>query len=153
MGSATPNGVGRGLAIHKSFGTRVAMVAEASVKGTDIVVSRIVAAVDCGLAINPDIIRAQVEGAVGFGLSSVLRNKITLKDGEVVETNFDSFEPTRFSEMPKVEVHIVASNAAPSGIGEPGLPVLGPAIANAVHAATGRRLLSLPLNLTEGKEV
>ena len=152
-GSAAPAGTGRGLAIHKSFGTRVAMVAEASVKGTEIVVPKIVAAVDCGLAINPDIIRAQIEGSVGFGLSSVLRNKITLKDGEVVETNYDGFEPTRFAEMPKVEVHIMPSNAAPSGIGEPGVPVLAPAIANAVFAATGRRLRSLPLNLSEGKEV
>ena len=97
---------------------------------------------------NPDIIRAQVEGAVGFALSAVLRNRITFKDGEVQEKNFDAYEPTRMSEMPKVEVHIVPSAAAPTGIGEPGVPVLAPAIANAVFSATGQRLRSLPLDLT-----
>ena len=84
---------------------------------------------------------------MGFALSSVLRNKITLKDGVVQETNFDTYEPTRMSEMPVVEVHIVASTVAPTGIGEPGVPVIAPAISNAVFAATGRRLRSLPLDL------
>ena len=142
-------GKGRGIAVHESFDTHVAMVAEVTVSGTAIKVDRIVAAIDCGIAVNPDVVRAQIEGAVGFALSSVLRNRITLKDGEVQEKNFDGFEPTRMSEMPKVEVHIVPSMMCPTGAGEPGVPVLVPAIANAVSAATGRPMRSLPLDLTQ----
>ncbi|MDP4023438.1 xanthine dehydrogenase family protein molybdopterin-binding subunit [Methylobacterium sp. NEAU 140] len=150
---------GLGVAAHESFGSYVAMVADVTAgdarggAGADaaVKVNRIVAAVDVGVAVNPDVIRAQVEGAVGFALSSVLRNRITLKDGAVQERNFDAYEPTRMSEMPAVEVHIVPSSVAPTGIGEPGVPVLGPAIANAVFAATGRRLRSLPLNLAGTK--
>ncbi len=141
-----PRGTGMGVAVHASFGSYVAMVADVAVEGAEIKVERIVAAVDVGVAVNPDVIRAQVEGAVGFALSSVLRNRITLADGRVQETNFDAYEPTRMREMPTVEVHIVPSQAAPTGIGEPGVPVLAPAIANAVFSATGRRLRSLPLD-------
>jgi isoquinoline 1-oxidoreductase beta subunit len=146
-GRTMPRGRGQGVAVHKSFGTYVAMVADVAVEGSGLKVERIVAAVDCGIAVNPDVIRAQVEGAVGFALSSVLRNRITLQDGAVQEANFDAYEPTRMSEMPLVEVHIVPSTEAPSGIGEPGVPVLGPAVANAAFAATGKRLRSLPLDL------
>jgi isoquinoline 1-oxidoreductase beta subunit len=148
-GQAMPAGTGRGVAVHQSFGTYVATVADVSVKDGALKVERVVAAVDCGIAVNPDIIRAQVEGSVGFALSVVLRNKITLKDGEVEQANFDTYEPTRMSEMPKVEVHIVASAEAPTGIGEPGVPGLAPAIGNAVFAATGQRLRSLPLDLSK----
>ena len=140
-------GHGLGVSAHESFGSYVAMVADVSVQEASVKVNRIVAAVDVGIAVNPDIIRAQVEGAVGFALSSVLRNRITLKDGVVQGRNFDSYEPTRMSEMPVVEVHIVPSQAAPTGIGEPGVPVLAPAISNAIFAATGQRLRSLPLDL------
>lgn len=148
--SAKPQEPGRGLgvAVHESFGSYVAMVADVTAQDAAIRVNRIVAAVDVGVPVNPDVIRAQVEGAVGFALSAVLRNRITLKDGQVQEHNFDAYEPTRMSEMPKVEVHIVPSQVAPTGIGEPGVPVLGPSIANAVFAATGRRLRSLPLDLS-----
>ncbi|MCJ2016325.1 xanthine dehydrogenase family protein molybdopterin-binding subunit [Methylobacterium sp. E-065] len=148
--SAKPREPGRGLgvAVHESFGSYVAMVADVTAQDAAIRVNRIVAAVDVGVPVNPDVIRAQVEGAVGFALSAVLRNRITLKDGQVQEHNFDAYEPTRMSEMPKVEVHIVPSQVAPTGIGEPGVPVLGPSIANAVFAATGRRLRSLPLDLS-----
>lgn len=141
-------GRGYGVAAHESFGSYVAMVADVTAQAGKVTVNRIVAAVDVGVAVNPDIIRAQVEGAVGFALSAVLRNRITFKDGEVQEKNFDAYEPTRMSEMPKVEVHIMPSAAAPTGIGEPGVPVLAPAISNAVFAATGQRLRSLPLDLT-----
>lgn len=110
-------------------------------------VDRIVAAVDCGVAINPDIVIAQIEGAIGFALSSVTRNAITLNKGVVVESNFDDYEPTRIREMPKVEVHIVASTERPSGIGEPGVAPLAPSIGNALFAATDKRLRSLPFNL------
>ncbi|HEV7439531.1 MAG TPA: xanthine dehydrogenase family protein molybdopterin-binding subunit [Methylobacterium sp.] len=140
---------GRALGIsgHESFGSYVAMVADVSVETGKIKVNRIVAAVDVGIAVTPDVIRAQVEGAVGFALSSVLRNRVTLKDGVVQERNFDTYEPTRMSEMPVVEVHIMPSQAAPSGIGEPGVPTLAPAISNAIYAATRQRLRSLPLDL------
>lgn len=147
-GSPMPKGRGRGVAVHESFDTHVAMIAEVTVREGRVTIDQIVAAVDCGIAVNPDVIAAQIEGSVGFALSSVLRNRLTTVDGVVQETNYDTFEPTRLSEMPQVEVHIVPSTEAPSGIGEPGVPVLGPAIANAIFAATGKRLRSLPLDLS-----
>ena len=125
------------------------MVTEVTVTSGKLKVDRVVAAVDCGVAINPDVIRAQIEGSVGFALATVLRNKITVKDGVIEQANFDSFEPTRISEMPTVEVHIVPSAAAPTGIGEPGVPCLAPSIGNAIFAATGKRLRSLPFDLTK----
>lgn len=150
-GESMPDGKGRGIAVHRSFSSYVAMVADVSVDGDGgaVKVDRIVAAVDCGVAVNPDVIAAQVEGAVGFALSTVLRNRLTLAGGRVEEENFDTYVPTRMSEMPKVEVHIVDSGEAPTGIGEPGVPVLAPAVSNAVFAATGKRHRSLPL---EGSE-
>ncbi|MCE4222702.1 xanthine dehydrogenase family protein molybdopterin-binding subunit [Methylobacterium sp. C25] len=144
----TEKGRGYGVAVHESFGSYVAMVADVTAGDSSVKVNRIVAAVDVGVPVNPDVIRAQVEGAVGFALSAVLRNRITLKDGVVQETNFDSYQPTRMPEMPQVEVHIMPSSEAPTGIGEPGVPVLAPAISNAVFSATGQRLRSLPLDLT-----
>jgi isoquinoline 1-oxidoreductase beta subunit len=146
-GEKLPAGKGRGIAVHESFNSYVAMVADVTVDGGKVKIDRVVAAVDCGVPVNPDVIAAQVEGAVGFALSAVLRNRITLKDGEVEQANFDTYEPTRMSEMPKVEVHIVPSAEAPTGIGEPGVPCLAPAISNAIFAATGKRLRSLPLDL------
>jgi isoquinoline 1-oxidoreductase beta subunit len=141
-------GRGRGVAFHHSFGTRVAMVAEVAVDGQAIKVERIISAVDAGVPVNPDVIAAQIEGSIGFALSTVLRNQITLRDGVVQQSNFDDYEPTRMREMPKVEVHIVNSIDQPSGIGEPGLPPVAPAVGNAVAAATGKRLHRLPLGLT-----
>jgi isoquinoline 1-oxidoreductase beta subunit len=123
------------------------MVAEVSTTPETVKVERIVAALDCGVPINPDIITAQIEGAVGFALSSVLRNQITLNKGVVEQTNFDDYEPTRMREMPKVEVHIVRSAERPSGVGEPGVPPIAPAIGNAIFGATGRRLRSLPFGI------
>jgi isoquinoline 1-oxidoreductase beta subunit len=105
-----------------------------------------VATVDLCVAVNPDIIAAQIEGSIGFALSMVLRNEITLRNGVVQQSNFDDYEPTRMREMPKVEVHIVPSLESPTGIGEPGLPPVAPAIGNAVAAATRKRLHSLPLH-------
>ena len=106
------------------------------------------AAVDCGVAIDPDVVTAQIEGAIGFALSIALRNQLTFKDGMIEQSNFDDYEPTRMREMPKVEVHIVKSTERPTGIGEPGVPPLAPAIANALAASTGKRLRSLPLDLS-----
>lgn len=136
----------RGVAVHKSFGSYVAEVVEISFRDDDTVkVEKVVAAVDCGTPINPDNIVAQVEGGIGYGLGAILRNQVTLADGVVEETNFDTYEPIRMSDMPEIEVHIVASNEAPTGIGEPGTPPIGPAVANAIAAAKGNWVTSLPL--------
>ena len=144
-GEKLPAGRGRGVAVHESFNSFVAMTADVTVnKDGSIKVDRVVVAVDCGVAVNPDVIRAQVESGVGYGLGAALRNQITLTDGLVDQANFDGYEPLRISDMPKVEVHIVASQAAPTGIGEPGVPPLAPAVSNAIFAATGKRLTSLP---------
>lgn len=144
-GEKLPEGKGRGIACHRSFNSYVAMVADVTVEDGDTKVDRVVAAVDCGVAVNPDIVTAQIEGAIGFALSAVLRNRITLNEGRTVESNFHDYDPARMSEMPKVEVHIVPSDASPTGIGEPGVPCLAPAIGNAIFAATGKRHRSLPL--------
>jgi isoquinoline 1-oxidoreductase beta subunit len=144
-GTPLTRGRGRGFAYHFSFGTRVAMAAEVTLDGDELAsVDKIVAAVDCGVAVNPDMVTAQVEGAIGFALSTVLRNQVTLDQGKVRLRNFDDYEPTRMREMPVVEVHIVSSEERPSGMGEPGIPPLAPAIANAVFAAGGRRHYALP---------
>ncbi len=145
-GAAMPEGHGRGVAVHRSFGSCVAMAAEVSFGAEGMRVRRIVAAVDCGVAVNPDNIRAQVEGSVGFALATVLREKVTLRDGIVQETNFDAYRPTRISEMPVVETHILASAEEPTGMGEPAVPPLAPAICNAIFAATGKRVRSLPVD-------
>ncbi|MES2355485.1 MAG: xanthine dehydrogenase family protein molybdopterin-binding subunit [Pseudomonadota bacterium] len=138
---------GRGIAVHESFSSYVAQVAEVTVKPDGkVVVNRVVCAVDCGIAINPDNIRAQVEGGVGFALSAALHGEITLKEGRVEQTNFESYPPLRIHEMPIVEVHIVPSSQPPTGIGEPGVPPVAPAVANAIAAATGKRAHQLPFN-------
>jgi isoquinoline 1-oxidoreductase beta subunit len=139
-------GKGRGIAVHESFNTYVAMVAEVTVEGDKVKVDRIVAAVDCGIAINPDVIRAQIEGGSGYGLGAALRNQITFTQGRVDQSNFDAYEPLRMSDMPKVEVYIMPSNEAPTGVGEPGVPPVAPAVSNAIFAATGKRLRSLPFD-------
>lgn len=141
-----PKGVTRGIAVHKSFGTWVAQVAEVRVK-TDgsFRVERVVCAVDCGVAVNPDVIRAQMEGGIGMGLSVALGEAITLKNGVVEQTNFHTYPLMRIDSMPKVEVHIVPSAEAPSGVGEPGLPPIAGAVANALFAATGKPITRLPL--------
>jgi isoquinoline 1-oxidoreductase beta subunit len=137
---------GRGIALHESFGTVVAEVAEVSVNADgSFKVDRVVCAVDCGIAINPSIVRAQMEGGIGFGLSAALHSAVTLKDGQVEQSNFDDYPLLRMGEMPQVEVHIVASGANPSGVGEPGVPPIAPAVVNALFAATGKRLRNLPL--------
>ncbi len=144
-----PAGRGRGVAVHESFSSFVAMVADVTVDKNGVKVDRVVAAVDCGIAVNPDVVRAQVEGGIGYGLGHALRNQITFTDGVVDQANFDGYEPLRMSDMPKIEVHIVPSTAAPTGIGEPGVPPIAPAVANAIFAATGKRLRSLPFDLKQ----
>ncbi len=139
-------GRGRGVAVHKSFGTYVAQVMDVSVndKGA-ISIDKVTCAVDCGIAVNPDVVRAQMEGAIGYGLGAVMRNEITMKDGVVEQGNFPQYQPLRITDMPVVDVHIVPSDLAPSGVGEPGLPPAGPALANAIYAATGKRITKLPM--------
>ncbi len=139
---------GRGVAVHESFGTVVAQVAEVTVdKDGKYTVDRVVCAVDCGTAINPDVIRAQMEGGIGFGLSAAMMGRITLKDGVVEESNYHNYPVLRINEMPAIDVHIVPSTAKPSGVGEPAVPVIGPALANALAMATGKRIRTLPIAL------
>ena len=139
-------GKGRGVAVHKSFSSYVAEVMDVSVNVDGAIsIDKITCAVDCGIAVNPDVVRAQMEGGIGYGLGAIMRNKITMKDGIVEQSNFPSYEPLRITDMPDVEVHIVQSDKAPTGVGEPGLPPAGPALANAIYAATGKRITKLPM--------
>jgi isoquinoline 1-oxidoreductase beta subunit len=145
-GSPLPPGVHRGVAVAASFGSFVAQVAEVSLEaGGKPRVHRIVAAVDCGTAVNPEIVRRQIEGAIVYGLSAALYEQITFAKGRVQQSNFDDYAMLRMNEMPKVEVHIVPSSEPPSGVGEPGLPPATPAVVNAIFAATGKRVRKLPL--------
>lgn len=146
-GSKLPAGRARGVAVHESFNSVVAEVAEVSVTRGVPRVHRVVCAVDCGIAINPDVIRAQMEGGIAYGLSAALHGAVTLEDGVVQERNFDRYRCLRLDEMPQVEVHIVPSTAAPTGVGEPGLPPIAPAVANALFALTGTRVRTLPIRL------
>jgi isoquinoline 1-oxidoreductase beta subunit len=145
-GRDLPEGRALGVALHESFASFVAQVAEVSLEGGQPRVHKLVCAVDCGTAINPDTIAAQIEGGVGFGLGAILHEEITLTDGAVDQTNYDAYRPLRISEMPEVEVHIVESDAPPTGVGEPGLPPVGPALANALARLTGRPVRVLPLD-------
>jgi len=138
---------GRGIAVHESFNTFVAQVAEVTVRDGRLTVDRVVCAVDCGVAVNPAVIRAQMESGIAYGLTAALHGAITLKDGVVEQSNFDGYAPLRMNEMPPVEVHIVPSDEKPSGVGEPATPVIAPAVANAVFAAIGKRVRSLPIKL------
>jgi isoquinoline 1-oxidoreductase beta subunit len=145
-GSAPPAGRFRGVALQESFGTIVAQVAEVSVSGTDVRVHRVVCAVDCGFAVNPDQVDAQMQSAIVYGLSAALRGEITLKDGRVQQNNFNDYAPLRMNEMPVVETHIVPSDGPMGGIGEPGTPCIAPAVCNAIFAATGKRMRRLPIS-------
>lgn len=147
-GSPVEGGRYRGIAVHKSFNTYVAEVAEISMTDGTVKVEKVWCVVDCGIAVNPDNVVAQMEGGIGYGLSAILRNEITLTDGEVDQTNFDSYNPLRIEDMPEVEVHVVASDEAPTGAGEPGTPPVGPAVANAIFAATGTMPTILPFSRT-----
>ncbi len=152
-GQPLPAGVFRGIAVAQSFGSYVAEVAEVSVAadGTP-KVHRVVAAVDCGVTVNPEIIRRQIEGAIVYGLSAALYGKITLKDGKVEQGNFHDYPVLRMNEMPKVEVHILPSTEGAGGIGEPGTPPIAPAVVNAIFAATGKRIRSLPIDTSALKK-
>jgi len=147
-GRPLPRGQGRGIAVHESFGSIIAQVAEVSVDTIGLMkVHRVVCAVDCGRIVNPDTIKAQMESGITFGLSAALHGAITLKDGRVEQGNYNDYQIVRMHAMPQVEVHIIDSNQAPGGVGEPGVPPIAPAVANALFAATGARVHSLPLTL------
>jgi isoquinoline 1-oxidoreductase beta subunit len=148
-GRAPGSGRAMGLALHASFESIVAQVAEVSIEeGNRIRVHRVVCAVDCGQPINPLGIEAQVQGGIAFGLGAALHSKITFRDGRVEQSNFHDYQVLRIDEMPRVEVHIVQSHAKMGGIGEPGTPPIAPAVGNALFALTGKRLRSLPFQLT-----
>ena len=144
-GTPAPAGWTRGVAVHESFGSVVAQIAEVKLEDGVPKVGRVVTAVDCGVAISPDQIAAQMEGGTCYGLSAALFGQVTLKDGMVEQTNFDTYRVLRNSEAPTVETYIVPSANPPSGIGEPGTPVIGPAVANALLAITGQPSFSQPL--------
>jgi isoquinoline 1-oxidoreductase beta subunit len=149
---AKEKGRGRGIAVQESFNTVVAHVVEVTVVGDTITVDRVVCAVDCGIAVNPDVVLAQMQSCIGYGLAAALHGKITLNDGHVEQTNFHQYAVLRINEMPRdIEVHILPSTNAPTGVGEPGLPPIAPAVANAVRAATGIKLRKLPFNLAEAR--
>ncbi|MBS0417269.1 MAG: xanthine dehydrogenase family protein molybdopterin-binding subunit [Proteobacteria bacterium] len=150
----TANGAfrGRGIAVHESFGSVVAHVAEVTVTDGSVKVDRVVTAVDCGIAVTPDVVRAQMQSGIGYGLSAALYGKISLTDGRVDQTNFHQYRVLRINEMPRIiEIHIIPSTNAPSGVGEPGTPPIAPAVANAVRAATGIHLRKLPFDLAAAK--
>lgn len=147
-GKALPKGRARGVAVHESFNSYVAEVAEVSVANDgSFRVERVVCAVDCGVAVNPDIVRAQMESGIVFGLSAALYGEISFANGVVKQSNFHDYPLLRMGDMPRIEVHIVNSDVAPTGVGEPAVPPIAPAVANALFAATGREFNRLPFRI------
>jgi isoquinoline 1-oxidoreductase beta subunit len=146
-GTSVPQGRARGIAVHESFGSYVAQVAEVSLEKNAIRVHRVVCAIDCGVAINPETVRAQMESGIAFGLGAALHSRLSFKDGKVQQSNFHDYQVLRLEEMPVVEVHIVPSTEKMGGVGEPGVPPIAPAVANAIAALTGQRLRELPFTL------
>jgi isoquinoline 1-oxidoreductase beta subunit len=146
-GKPLAKGRARGLAVHASFGSFVAQVAEVSIQGSAIRVHRVVCAIDCGIAVNPSNIAAQMESGIAFGLGAALHGELTFKDGRVQQSNFHDYQVLRLNEMPAVETHIVPSSDKLGGVGEVAVPPIAPAVANAVAALTGKRLRELPLRL------
>lgn len=145
-GKPLPSGKGRGIAVHESFGSFVAQVAEVAVNKDGVRVERVVCAVDCGPVVNPDTVKAQMEGGIVFGLTAALKGEITFANGRVQQSNFHDYPMLRMHECPRIEVHIVPSTDKQGGTGEPGVPPIAPALANAVFAATGKRIRRLPMH-------
>jgi isoquinoline 1-oxidoreductase beta subunit len=152
-GQTLPARVGRGIAIQHAFASTMAMVAEVEVaKDGTVRVRRVVCAVDCGIAVNPDTIEAQVQSGAIFGITAALYGEITLKNGRVEQSNFDNYQILRMNEAPRVEVHVVRNEEAPGGMGEAGTSLIVPAVANAIFAATGKRLRKMPVDVAALKE-
>jgi isoquinoline 1-oxidoreductase beta subunit len=146
--NALPAGVGRGIALAQSFHAIVAQVAEVEVRDNIPIVRRIVCAVDCGFAMHPGIVAAQMESGILFGLTAALFGEITLEQGRVQQSNFPSYEMVRLAQTPEIEVHIVNSGVEHlGGIGEVGTPPVAPAVCNALFAVTGKRIRELPIRL------
>jgi len=153
-GQKLPPGSGRGISVQFAFGSYLSQVAEVAVaKDGEVRVQRVVCAVDCGMVVNPDTVRAQIEGGIIFGITAVLYGQITLKNGRVEQSNFDNYRMLRMNEAPLVEVHIIKSTEAPGGMGEPGTAAVFPAVTNAIFAATGKRIRKLPVNPSELRSV
>ena len=149
-GQPLPAGRGRGVSVQFVFGSYVAQVAEVQVdKNGEVRVTRVVCAVDCGVVVNPDTVKAQMEGGIMFGLTAALFSEITVKNGRVEQSNFNDYRMLRMNEAPAIEVYLVKSGEAPGGIGEPGTSALAPALTNAIFAATGTRIRKLPVNRVE----
>lgn len=146
-GGKPAKGVGRGIAVHESFGSVCAHVVDVSIDKGQIKVLRVVSVIDCGLVVNPLTVTAQVESATAYGLTAALYGQVTLKDGVVEQSNFHDYPILRMNEMPKMEVHFVEGGTAPTGVGEPGTPPVAPAVANAVFALTGKRLREMPFKV------
>jgi isoquinoline 1-oxidoreductase subunit beta len=145
-GQPLPPGVGRGVSLQFAFGTYLSQVAEVAVsKDGEVLIQRVVCAVDCGIIVNPDTVKAQIEGGIILGLTAALFGEITLKNGRVEQSNFNDYRALRINEAPTIEVHLVISAEAPGGIGEPGTVGIAPAVANAIFAATGKRIRKLPV--------
>jgi isoquinoline 1-oxidoreductase beta subunit len=147
-GTPLPPGRARGVAVAESFGSFVAEVAEVSVTNGTVRVHKVTCAIDCGQVVNPDIVTAQMEGAITYGLTAALKGEITIEQGRVKQANFLDYPLLRMDEMPEVSVHIVPSTENPGGVGEPGTPPIAPAVANAVSALTGTRVRRLPIRLS-----
>jgi isoquinoline 1-oxidoreductase beta subunit len=146
-GRPLPEGVGRGVSLQFVFATYMAQVAEVEVsKDGAVRVRRVVCVVDCGTVINPDTVQAQIQSAIMFGITAALHGQITLKDGRVEQRNFHDYQMLRINEAPAIEVHIVQSSEAPGGMGECGTSAIVPAVANAIFAATGKRLRKMPID-------
>jgi isoquinoline 1-oxidoreductase beta subunit len=146
-GKPLPAGRFHGIALMEGYGTAMAQVAEVSTAGKAIKVHKVTVAADLGRMVNPNIVRQQLEGSIIYGLSAVLYGEITLKNGRVQQTNFHDYQVVRMPDSPVIDMHLVESDGKPAGIGEPGTALIGPAVANAVFAATGQRLRRLPLRL------
>jgi len=146
-GQGLPPGRARGIALQEAFGSICAQVAEVSVQGDQVRVHRVVCAIDCGHVVNPDTVEAQMQGSIVFGLSAALFGEITLAQGRVVQSSFPDYPMVKLAHMPRIDVHIMRNAHAPGGVGEPGVPPVAPAVANALFALTGQRLRSLPLSL------
>ena len=149
-GQPLPAGIGRGISVQHAFGSYLAQVAEVAVsKEGEVHVQRVVSAVDCGIIVNPDTVKAQMEGGIMFGISGALFGEVTLKNGRVVESNFHNYRTLRMNEAPVIEVYLAPSLEARGGIGEPGTSAVAPAVCNAIFAATTKRVRKLPVDVAQ----